>query len=223
MDRSGSDAQQVADDLRLAVRALEDSSYVAGTVAARRPGKPVLGIRIPVLRGAVRQILTRHKPSPSVVQAAADALWHGAFHEEELAACMLLRLTHTHPPPDLVRRWAEALDNWLSVDELAGCVGEMLAASPGRLADLVFLAQQPSAWQRRLYVASLITPIRCGLDPRQVPYLAEVICDGRKPVRAAATWLLRSTLKARPGAAAEFAAIWSPEMPKSLTRLITAG
>lgn len=213
-------ARRVADDTQAAVCALADPSYVAGTVVARRPAKPVLGIRIPVLRAAVRQVLTRHKPSAGAVLAAADTLWHGAFHEEELAACMLLRLTQTHPPPDLVRRWARALDNWLSVDELAGCVGEMLMASPSLLEDLVFLASQESAWQRRLYLASLIKPVSEGLDPGRVPHLAEVIRDGRKPVRTAASWLLRSTVKARPGVADEFAAIWSDDMPKPLTRLL---
>jgi 3-methyladenine DNA glycosylase AlkD len=221
MERTVSEGQSMADETHAALRALADPSYVAGTVAARHPGKPVLGIRIPILRSAVRQVLNRYEHSAVVLLTAADALWNGAFHEEELAACMLLRLTRTHPSADLVHRWAALLDNWLSVDELAGCIGEMLAVSPSSLADLLFLAESESAWQRRLYLASLIRPLRAGLDPGQVPCLAEVLRDGRKPVRSAASWLLRDTVKGRPRVVAEFGAIWSADMPKPLTRLLT--
>ncbi len=222
-----SEGKRLADELHATLCALGDPGYVAGTVAARHPGKPVLGIRIPILRSAVRQALVRSGQSAGVVLTAADALWDGGFHEEELAACMLLRLSRTYPPPGLVRRWAALLDNWLSVDELAGCLGEMLTVSPSSpaqlssLAELVVLAESESEWQRRLYLASLIRPLRAGLDPGRVPGLAEVLRDGRKPVRSAASWLLRDTVKARPGAVAEFGAIWSADMPKPLTRLLT--
>lgn len=221
-ERSVSEGQDVADDARAALCALADPSYVAGTVAARHPGKPVLGIRIPLLRAAVREVLNRYELSDAVVLAAADALWNGTFHEEELAACMTLRLTRTRPPADLVRGWAAALDNWLSVDELTGCVGEALTMSPALLADLLFLAKSESPWQRRLYLASLIRPLRAGLNPGRVPCLAEVLRDGRKPVRSAASWLMRDTVKARPSVTAEFGAMWPADMPKPLTRLLTS-
>ncbi|MGW6836299.1 DNA alkylation repair protein [Streptomyces sp. NPDC054949] len=214
------DPEAFVTSVRQALRELGDPSYVAGTVAARSPGKPVLGIRIPLLRGAVRAGLKAHEGDDCSVREAADALWHGAFHEEELAACMLLRLGRVQVEAVTVRRWADALDNWLSVDELAGCVGESVAALPGRLAELDFLAVSPSPWQRRLYLASLIRPVREGLDPSRVPRLPELLCDRRKPVHMAAAWLVRSVLKSRPAAAEQFAAAWTADVPRSLTRLL---
>jgi 3-methyladenine DNA glycosylase AlkD len=204
--------------LQGSLRELADPAYVDGTVAARNPGKPVLGIRIPPLRAAVRAALKRHRSAD--IPAAADALWRSEYHEEELAACMMLRLSEIRIESTSVRRWAGALDNWLSVDELAGCVGASLSAAPSLLKELEFLATSTSAWQRRLYLASLIRPVREGMDPSQVPHLADLFCDQRKPVHMAAAWLVRSALKARPEAAEQFAAVWSPEVPKPLARLL---
>ena len=58
----------------------------------------------------------------------------------------------------MIRRWAGWLDNWLSVDELGGCLGEALVDDPALLAEVQFLAGSASPWQRRLYVVGLIRP-----------------------------------------------------------------
>lgn len=63
-----SEGKRLADELHATLCALGDSGYVAGTVAARHPGKPVLGIRIPILRSAVRQALARSGQSAGVVR-----------------------------------------------------------------------------------------------------------------------------------------------------------
>lgn len=210
-------------------------------VAARSPRKPVLGIRIPLLRSAVRSGLKESGVKGPVnglpvgdaerVLSAAHDLWHGAAHEEELAACMLLRLSTLPIPVATVREWAPLLDNWLSVDELGGCVGATLvghgvgvsAAGMGVLRELGVLSASPSPWQRRLYVVSMIAPLRCGLAPDAVPDLGELIIDPRKPVRMACAWLLRDVVKHRPEAAEQFRAMWPQAAPAALTRLVQPG
>jgi len=212
-------------DVRAGLREHADQSYVQGTVAARNPGKPVLGVRIPLLRGSVSAGLKRARTGrvsvdPTVVLAAADVLWHGEDHEDELAACMMLRLTDLTMPAEMIHRWAALLDNWLSVDELGGVVGLSLVAAPMLLGKLAPLASSASPWQRRLYIVSLIRPIRLGLTPVDVPGLVALLKDTEKPVRKASVWLINEALKARPEAAAEFREILPGPEPKPLIRIL---
>ncbi|MFJ6199181.1 DNA alkylation repair protein [Micromonospora sp. NPDC092111] len=213
-------AERFAADVRAGLRQHADPTYVAGTVAARSPGKPVLGVRIPLLRGAVRTALKCAAGDEATVRVVADRLWHGVAHEEELAACMLLRLAGTRITASTVAQWAPSLDNWLSVDELGGCLGEAITDDPGMLVDLSSLARSESPWQRRLYVVGLIKPVRDGLDPGGLPLLVSVMQDDAKPVRKASAWLLGAVLKVRPSAAPQFLAVWPPGAPRLLTRLL---
>jgi len=213
----------LARDVTVRLADLADPEYVAGTVAARSPGKPVLGIRIPLLRDAVRDALRlaqRGDVTPDVVREAAEALWRGRFHEQELAACMLLRLSGVRVTAGMIRRWAGWLDNWLSVDELGGCLGEALIDDPALLDEMRFLADSASPWERRLYVVGLIRPVRQGLDPAAAGRLVQVMQDDAKPVRKASVWLISNVVKARPSAAAQFLAVWPSSAPKPLTRLL---
>ena len=223
MRNADADAVELAGDITAGLQAAADPEYVAGTVAARSPGKPVLGVRIPLLRGAVRTALRQpqHRGvTVDGVREAAEALWHGQFHEEELAACMLLRLSGTGLTAGMVRRWAGWLDNWLSVDELGGRLGEALVAEPGLLGEVEFLARSASAWERRLYVVGLIRPVRDGLDPADAERLVEVMQDAAVPVRKASRWLITAVVKGRPSAAGEFLAVWPATAPRPLTRLL---
>lgn len=213
-------AAALAARVRAGLAAHADPLYVLGTVAARSPGKPVLGVRIPLLRDAVRQSLKQLRPDTAVVFAAADLLWRGRAHEEELAAAMMLRLAKVRADADLVRGWAPLLDNWLSVDELGGAVGEALVDSPVLIDELRFLADSPSPWQRRLYVVALIRPVREGLDPAKAGQLVAVLQDDARTVRKAAIWLITNVVKARADAASQFAAVWPAAAPRALTRLL---
>lgn len=213
-------------DVRAGLRERADPEYVQGTVAARSPAKPVLGVRIPLLRDAVKAGLKRAHPGrapadPKVVLAAADVLWHGAVHEEELAACKMLRLAELTMTATLIHRWAALLDNWLSVDEMGAVVGDSLVADLSLLDRLVPLAVSSSSWERRLYVVSLIAPVKAGLlHPARVPHLASVLGDADKPVRKASTWLINQAVKARPAAAGEFREVLPGQEPKPLVRLL---
>lgn len=226
MSSASDPAARLAAAVRAGVREHADPDYVAGTEAARSPGKPVLGVRIPLLRGAVkaglRQARTGRAPAdPAVVRAAADLLWHGTEHEDELAACMLLRLAKLTMPAPMILRWSVLLDNWLSVDELGGVVGLSLVDDAGLLGELVPLATSVSLWERRLYLVSIIRPVKQGLPPADVPGLAVLLQDNEKMVRKASVWLIREALKARPQAAAEFRQVLPGPEPKPLTRLLT--
>jgi 3-methyladenine DNA glycosylase AlkD len=215
-------AASLARDVRRGLREHADPDYVPGTVEARgNPAKTVLGVRIPLLRNAVKQALRNAAgPGTAVVFDAADTLWHGDAHEEELAAAMMLRLADLTMPAEMIGRWAVGLDNWLSVDELGGVVGLSLVADPALLHRLTGLASSASPWQRRLYVVSLIRPIRMGLAPGDVPGLVGLLEDGDKPVRKATTWLINDALKARPETAAQFRALVPGPQPRPLIRIL---
>lgn len=218
-------AGALVEAVRVGLREHADPQYVAGTVAARSPGKPVLGVRIPLLRGAVRAALRqaaprRKVPDPALVRAAADRLWHADAHEDELAGCMLLRLAGVPPTVEVLQGWALLLDNWLSVDELGGVVGAAVHDGHLSVHDLRFLATAVSPWQRRLYLVALITPVRHGLDPVGVPLLGEVLPDAAVPVRKAAVWLIKEAVKARPDVAGRFRIVLGEPAPTPLLRLL---
>ena len=194
-------AREVSEQLRV----LADAGLVAGIVESRSPGKPVLGIRIPPLRDAVR---------------AAERLWFGESHEQELAAAMMLRLTAAAYDPDLVGRWAVNLDNWLSVDELGGWVAAAVAGGEVDPQAITPLAAADSPWQRRLYVVSLITVLRGDLDPAKVPELIALCHDRAKPVRMAVAWLIKDVLKWRPAAAGLFLDATDRPYPAPVLRLL---
>jgi hypothetical protein len=211
--------------IRARAREQADPAYVAGTVEARRPGKPVLGVRIPLLRCAVHESARAAFPPGTVAdlgvtRRAADALWRGEAHEFELAACMLMRRAGVPPTAGLLQGWAPLLDNWLSVDELGGVVGLALQAGHLQIQDVLFLAAGQSPWQRRLFLVGLITPIRSGMDPAAVPALPEVLRDAAPPVRKAAAWLISNVIKARPGAVAQFRVVLPGRDPRPLVRLL---
>ncbi|WP_063043808.1 DNA alkylation repair protein [Nocardia pseudovaccinii] len=215
-------------DVEDGLREHADPDYVAGTVAARSPGKPVLGVRIPLLRGAVKAGLesaglTARNQDPVVVFGAADALWHGSVHEAELAGSMMLRLTDLRMPAPMILRWALLLDNWLSVDELGGVVGMSLVDDPALLHQLHGLAVSPSVWQRRLYVVSLIRPVKAGLSPTEVPELDTLLGEKDPAIRKACVWLINEAIKARSTeAAAQFRELVPGAAPKTLVRILDA-
>lgn len=217
------EAEALADSITAELVGLADAEYARGVLGARSPGKEPLGVAIPLLRAAVRTQWrrVRHLDGEALL-AAADALWHGSNHEQELAGCMLLRLSGTLVGVRQLIRWAPLLDNWLSVDELAGCLGEAIEADPELLQECGFLALDSSPWTRRLYLAGVIRPVSRGLSPVAVPHLAPLFEDNRHPVRKASVWLVRAVLKARPAAASEFAAVQRPDTPKSLARIVEA-
>jgi 3-methyladenine DNA glycosylase AlkD len=217
------DAEALADSITAELVGLADAEYARGVLGARSPGKEPLGVAIPQLRAAVRTQWrrVRHLDAEALL-AAADALWHGSSHEQELAGCMLLRLSGTLVGVRQLQRWAALLDNWLSVDELAGCLGEAIETHPELLQECGFLALDTSPWMRRLYLAGVIRPVSRGMSAAAVPHLAPLFEDNRHPVRKASVWLLRAVLKARPAAASEFAAVQREGTPRSLTRMIEA-
>lgn len=221
VQRTAPEASDLAASISSALCGLADSRYAEGVVASRSPGKAALGVNIPSLLGVVRQEIRKmpHLPESTVLEAA-DLLWHGAYHEQELAACKMLRLTRTSVRAEWLHRWATLLDNWLDVDELGACVGEALLHDPLMLGDLTFLADSTSPWQRRLYLVSLIKPIGAGLSPAEAEGLPDLLNDSRKPVRRASVWLLSSVIKTRPAVAADFAALAGAELPRQLARIL---
>jgi 3-methyladenine DNA glycosylase AlkD len=212
-------AAELAETLSARLSEIADADYGRGAAAHRRPGKPVLGVAIPDLRATVRTQVRPYRDRPDVVMDMAHALWHKMYHEEELAACMALRLTGGRLQAEHALRWAELLDNWLSVDELAGCLSETLIDAPEVLPDLRPLAESSSPWQRRLYVAALIKPVCRGLDPGDIPGLPSLLNDRRQPVQKACSWMIRQAMKQRPASVSEFSRICDADVPRPLTRL----
>ncbi|MEU7631815.1 DNA alkylation repair protein [Nocardia sp. NPDC049220] len=210
-------------DVRRGLGGYADPAYVPGTETARKPSKPILGVRIPLLRGTVKAALKAAcagTVNSTLVFGAADTLWHGEKHEEELAAAMMVRLAELTMPAATIRRWAKLLDNWLSVDELSGVVGTSLTTDPPLLGQLRGLADSPSPWQQRLYVVSLIRPIQLGLSPADVPGLVALLESNEQPVRNASLWLIREALKKRPEAAGQFRDLLPGPQPKPLIRIL---
>lgn len=211
--------ERIHGDLTATLLASGDLATADGIARARQPTKPVLGIRIPQLRTVVRDVTSQLDTTQlAEIGEVAKRLWAGNYHEEELAACMLLGLTRTVLQLPDILRYARSLDNWLSVDELGGCVGDLCVSGGASVLSLDILRRSERFWARRLYVVGLIRPARLGIDTAEASRrVAQLASDESAYVTRATAWFLREVGRDHPEAVRN--AISSiPTLPASVRR-----
>lgn len=158
-------------------------------------GDRLLGVPVPQTRAVVR----RHRGA-AVVDALA--LLGSAWHEERLAALLLLLDAHGRSKDDGERRaiheaylaHTSQVNNWDLVDvSAAALVGPHVA--PDDLALLDRLAASPSLWERRIAIIATHHHIRAG-ELRPVFHVAErLLGDAHDLIQKAVGWMLREAAK----------------------------
>ena len=164
---------------------------------------------------------------PREVLAVADALWARAVREEMVLAAMLVERRPAVREAFGTRRldrWGGLLDNWETVDNLAGRVlGPWAAADPGvRLATLERLAARDNPWLRRLGLVGCVyvgrRPDAASWWPRVSGLILTLAGERRAAVPKAISWVLREHTRHCPEEVAAFLGEHGPALPALAVR-----
>lgn len=178
-----------------AAEAVVRAAYFGAVPGGYAEGDRHLGVRVPVVRGLVRQIWKQATP------ADLDLLVTSEFHDARLAAVLVAVAQFKRA--DEVRAgalvdWTVAavedghLDNWDLVDSVAPhLVGEWVLAAPERRERLDALSTSANPWSRRLALVATQALIRAGEFGPTLDLAAAGVGDQSRWVHKAAGWMLR--------------------------------
>jgi 3-methyladenine DNA glycosylase AlkD len=181
-------------------------------------GDRFLGIRVPALRRAARELR-------SAPLSAALALLRSRFHEERLVALFMLVERFRRDTQGEQRRIYERylehvpehVNNWDLVDSSAPyIVGAYLAERPRGV--LYGLARSPNLWCRRVAIMATFWFIRRG-EFDDTLALAEILLGDREDlIHKAAGWMLREVGNRDRAAAEAFVRRHVSRMPRTMLR-----
>jgi 3-methyladenine DNA glycosylase AlkD len=152
-----------------------DPEYEAALKRASWTRQPAHGVRVPAVKGIVKEWLRDRQGWPDdFLFAVCDGLWSTGWREERLAAIAIITnsdLIYGMDWADL-ERWSREIDNTELVDRLASITGRMLQMNPRLHANVRNLSNSSSALQRRL---ALMTLFVAAHDTSWEPGLAAMI------------------------------------------------
>jgi 3-methyladenine DNA glycosylase AlkD len=152
-----------------------DPEYEAALKRTMRSRQPAHGVRVPTVKGIVKEWLLDRKDWPDdFLFAVCDGLWSTGWREERLAAIAIVvgsDLIYSMDWAD-VDRWSREIDNAELVDRLAGISGRMLQMNPRLHASIRNLSNSSNPLQRRLALSTLLVAAH---DQSWEPGLAAMI------------------------------------------------
>ncbi len=181
-------------------------------------GDRFLGLTVPQVRAAVR----RHRGLPL---DDALALLRSAWHEERLAAVLLLVDAHGRADAPARRAILDTylahadryVNNWDLVDSSAPrIVGPH--ADPDDTALLDRLAASPSLWERRIAMLATLHHTRRGDVRPALHVAARLLGDRHDLIHKAVGWMLREAWKRDPAAAEAFLRAHLSRIPRTALR-----
>jgi 3-methyladenine DNA glycosylase AlkD len=187
---------------------------------------PVLGVRIPQLRGLVRSWAPGRSPPPlEEVHRIARWLWKGETFEERLLAIELLGRVRRELNEEswaLADGWVEAASGWALSDALSmEALGWMVWSRPSRARRLRRWAISPSVWRRRSSLYALHRFVKGGQLELPLAQIDRLLQDPDPWVqRAAGTWL-RESWKKDPGRVERFLRARVDRLPRIVITVAT--
>lgn len=189
------------------------------------PGIRTIGVKVPTIRAIARDVAARHRGLAFAdacalldVFAASgerDRMLLGVFavarYRKEVAALPWPRL----------ERWAKAVDNWETCDQLGmEIVAPRVAAEIACLDRLLAWAKAKDVWRRRLALAAATALNQKGrAHPAATLKVCAALAADREPmVRKALGWALREATKNDAAAVAAFLDRHGPHMHPSAVR-----
>jgi 3-methyladenine DNA glycosylase AlkD len=192
-------------DLTSGLRRLADVGYAAAQAWIAPGSGPLLGVRWPLLAAVERALAgPLRQASPAVAIYLADRLANAELLEVRLFAHVPLRRSLPDDPErswQLIRRLARRAGDWVSVDSLAGLMGQGILLEPYRWAELEQLVYSPYVMERRLVGSTLAElPFRVAPAERAgrlsaspaLRLVESLIGDDAAEVQKALAWALRS-------------------------------
>jgi 3-methyladenine DNA glycosylase AlkD len=181
-------------------------------------GDVFLGLTVPEVRRLVRD------RAPGATLKDAGALLASAFHEERLAALLLLvelfRRGGDRERERIYRFYlghTKRINNWDLVDLSApSIVGAWLAGRDRRILDR--LARSKSLWERRIAVVATFHFIREGDLAPTLRLAAALLRDPHDLIHKAAGWMLREAGKRDLPALERFLSRHAGTMPRTMLR-----
>ncbi|GAA4354522.1 DNA alkylation repair protein [Angustibacter luteus] len=196
-------SKQLVDQIRRRLRAVAEPERAAGMQRYMKSEMPYLGVRMPVLRGVVRETTRAAPPVLQEIQAAASTLWREAdYREERYAATALTGLGPAVGQLELLPLHTEMITTgawWDHVDEVSQRVGATLAAHPDVVRPLVVSwTTDDDRWLRR---ASIICQLgrKGSTDLALLTVAIDANLDDREFfIRKAIGWALRQYARTDP-------------------------
>ena len=199
-----SDPDAFVEAARAGLAELADPAVIEGIHSVTPGLGTVLGVRLPLLEAAHKQLYRAAKRAPTahlldvtdrlLREEAADIRWFGMWNLERLLAADPERTWQ------LMRRAAREAGEWISVDTLAHPYGAGILREPRRWSELQSLVDSTSRWERRLVgstIATLPHVKLAGARDRAVvtgglTLIGQLIGDNEPDVQKALSWALRN-------------------------------
>ncbi|HUR80640.1 MAG TPA: DNA alkylation repair protein [Thermoanaerobaculia bacterium] len=199
--------------LRRDLRAVADPAQAEVSQRYFKEPERFLGIRVPDLRKVVRQ----HVDLPL---RAVESLLASRWHEERLAALLILVHRYGHEPDavyELYLRKTAHIDNWDLVDCSAPHIVGAHLFTRDR-APLYELARSASVWERRIAILATQHFIRNG-EYADTLRIARLLLDDRHDlIHKAAGWMLREVANRDRTLAEQFLNEHAARMPRTMLR-----
>ena len=224
---SASASRELLAAVRDALRAAREPDRAAGQQRYMKSAMPFLGVRVPVMRKAVRAVFDRPPPPTlEVWRATILALWREAEHREERYAAIELAV---HRPflrwmtMDAIPMLDELIVDgawWDYVDRIAPAgLGHVLVSHPQPMGALMRAwARDGNVWRRR---AALLCQLglKEDTDPALLYDCLEA-CFGHDEffVQKAMGWALRAYARVDPAGVRRFAASHESSLSKLTLR-----
>jgi len=180
-------------------------------------GDKFLGIRVPVLRGLVREFATLDFTS-------VTTLLHSPWHEERLLAALLLvrqydRGTRTERTAifRLYLRSLRHINNWDIVDSSAPHIVGRHLDGTGR-ATLLRLSRARLLWSRRVAMMATFHSIRQGDFEDALAIAARLLKDEHDLIHKASGWMLREVGQRDCAVLVHFLNRHASTMPRTMLR-----
>lgn len=188
------------------LQANTDQAYLKNAKVLIPTGKPLLGVKVPVIRKLAKTWQSEHLTSKEDYQHCIlllDALFKRQIREEMLFGIFLLQKFKRAYTADLFEHvdcWIQWIENWEVCDQLASVVCPVVAKNHQLFESLQQWTLSPNLWRRRFVLAMASSLNHHGLNHvDEVLVLCESLVEDSEPmVEKALHWAIREASKKDP-------------------------
>ncbi len=188
------------------LQANTDHAYLKNAKMLIPTGKPLLGVKVPVIRKLAKAWQSEHLSSKEDYQHCIlllDALFERQIREEMLFGIFLLQKFKRVFTDELFERidhWIQWVENWEVCDQLASAASSVVAKNHHLFESLQQWTESPNLWRRRFVLATASSLNHHGLNHvDEVLVLCEnLVADSEPMVEKALHWAIREASKKNP-------------------------
>ncbi len=189
-------------EIRRRLESHSDRTYLSKLKELVPTGAPLLGVRVPIIKGLANTFHSEHKNlTMEDVGQLLNWFCKDRCREEILFGVFLLARFKRHFSLfhwKYVRAWVEAIDNWETCDQLAmNVAGELVARDLSLVEHLVEWTKSQNPWKRRFAVATTSVLNQKGRShPQETFRVCEPLMNDADPmVQKAVAWAVREASK----------------------------